>query len=376
MSGRRCFLAYLRILAAILCVWCLSLSGRPNTALAFEPGTAAEETGKTELSLTVFFGTEQEGFPDVEFRLYRVGEMDLSRAEFALTGAFEQYSVPQNAEDSSEWKALAETLHAYVVRDEITPDEKSRTDEVGKAYFNGLEKGLYLVEGDPYREGSLEAEGVYLYTPEPFLISVPGLDGNNWIDEVTAACKFESGYTPPNVDRSVQKVWKDDGHEDSRPKEIEVQLLRDGEVEDAVILNAENGWSHTWTGLAGDARWQLAESEVPEGYTVLVHQEGILFVVTNSYSEEEPEEPGTSERPESPDDSKGPGRGETTERFEKDETPLEKAVTEVPASATTEAQETQGQPSLPQTGVLQWPVPVFAGIGLCLFLIGWKRRRS
>lgn len=152
--------------------------------------------------------------------------------------------------------------------------------------------------------------------------------------------------------------------------------MRDGEVEDAVILNAENGWSHTWTGLAGDARWQLAESEVPEGYTVLVHQEGILFVVTNSYSEEEPEEPGTSERPESPDDSKGPGRGETPERFEKDETPLEKAVTEVPASTVTEAQETQGQPSLPQTGVLQWPVPVFAGIGLCLFLIGWKRRRS
>ena len=89
---------------------------RPNTALAFEPGTAAEEPGKTELSLTVFFGTEQEGFPDVEFRLYRVGDMDLSRAEFTLTGAFEQYSVPQNAEDSSEWKALAETLHAYVVR--------------------------------------------------------------------------------------------------------------------------------------------------------------------------------------------------------------------------------------------------------------------
>ena len=100
MSGRRCFLAYFRVLATILCVLCVSLSSQPNTALAFEPGGAGEAPGKTELSLTVFFGTEQEGFPDVEFRLYRVGDMDLLRSEFALTGAFEQYPVSLNAEDS------------------------------------------------------------------------------------------------------------------------------------------------------------------------------------------------------------------------------------------------------------------------------------
>ena len=153
------------------------------------------------------------------------------------------------------------------------------------------------MEGDPYREGSLEAEGVYLYTPEPFLISVPGLDGNNWIDEVTAACKFESGYTPPNVDRSVQKVWKDDGHEDSRPKEIEVQLLRDGEVEDAVILNAGKRMEPHLDGTGGRCRWQLAGKRGAGRIYGFSASGGHPVCSNQLVQEEEPEEPGTSERP-------------------------------------------------------------------------------
>ena len=34
-----------------------------------------------------------------------------------------------------------------------------------------------------------------------------------------------------------------------------------------------------------------------------------------------------------------------------------------------------GEPDLPQTGVLWWPVPVLACAGLFLFLIGWGKRR-
>lgn len=35
---------------------------------------------------------------------------------------------------------------------------------------------------------------------------------------------------------------------------------------------------------------------------------------------------------------------------------------------------TPSEPTLPQTGQLNWPIPVLTAVGLCLFLIGWAMR--
>ena len=32
--------------------------------------------------------------------------------------------------------------------------------------------------------------------------------------------------------------------------------------------------------------------------------------------------------------------------------------------------------NLPDTGILQWPIPVLAGSGLALMLIGWKMKKN
>ena len=76
----------------------------------------------------------------------------------------------------------------------------------------------------------------YTYTTEPFLVALPNLDRENnaWVYDVTATPKHTQTENPPappaqTVERRVLKIWKDDIPQ-SRPKEIVIQLLKDGVI--------------------------------------------------------------------------------------------------------------------------------------------------
>lgn len=268
-----------------------------------------------ENTLTVSFGESGEGFPEVEFSLYPVASLT-EEGEYALTGDFAQYPVSLEDLDSSGLRSLAQTLDAYVARDTLTPLLSQETGEDGMVSFDGLSPGLYLVLGESYTQDNT------VYTPSPMLFYLPdqGEDGG-WEYEVTASCKFDQEETTDTtVSRKVQKVWKDNGNQSKRPEMVFVQLLENGAVVDTVALSEENNWEYTWEGLDASSRWQVAETSVPDGYTVTVTQEGTLFVVTNTY----------------------PGK-----------TP----------------------PKLPQTGLLWWPVPLLACAGLVLVIAGAAARR-
>lgn len=286
------------------------------------------------------------------FRLYRAAEVS-PYGEYTLTGDFKDYPVTLDQPDQAGWRALAATLAGYAARDGIQPLAQGETDENGRLTFSGLEPGLYLVTGEKCTAGGVT------YTPEPFLVSLPGLDGaDNWVYEVTASPKHEQEKEPDGkpdggtVKRKVLKVWKDGGAE-GRPASVTVQLLRNGKVYDTVVLSAENGWSHTWTGLDRDDTWQVVEADVPEGCTVTVTREGITFVVTNT-REDVPDGPN----PENPDQPGEPGSPDG------------------PGGGSPDQPQTPQGPALPQTGTLWWPVPLLACGGMALFLMGWARRRS
>ena len=285
-------------------------------------GTAAvfaDEKIDTEAtaSLTVFFGKDGEGFSNVEFRIYRVAGGS-ETGGYTLSGVFQDYPVVLEGLDSSGWRALAQTLDAYAARDGLPPLQTKRTGRDGQAEFTGLAAGLYLIRGDRYGAGGKT------YTPEPMLVTLPVLtQENEWNYNVEVSCKFESeDSSSDRVQRSVLKIWEDDGNEKNRPKEISVQLLENGTVVDTVTLHAENNWEHTWESLTADSKWQVAEAETPAGYTVSVAQEGTVFVMTNTYSA------GPSSPPPS--------------------TP----------------------PTAPQTGMLWWPVPLLVCGGLFLLATG------
>ena len=141
---------------------------------------------------------------------------------------------------------------------------------------------------------------------------------------------------PDDTDkRKVLKVWNDAGQEHDRPEKITVQLLKNGEVYDTVILNERNSWRYIWNDLPKydknglPIEWRVVEL-TPEGYTVSITQESGTFVVTNT-----PKQPSVMPPTDQPK-----------------------------------------EPTLPQTGELWWPVPVLAAAGLLLIAAGAGKKRK
>ena len=264
-------------------------------------------------------------FPEVGFCIYKVGEID-EFAEVTPIGEFADYPVEYAQEDASGWKALAQTLAGFVKRDQIEPYDYNVTDAKGVTEFPAGDKtmttGLYLVTGETYVYNQVR------YQTQPMLICLPNRDvDDTWIYEQEIMTKYDSEDELTEV--KVIKEWKDnDDSAKKRPQEIEVQLLKDGEVFETVKLNKENDWRYTWSDLK-PAEWTVTEKDKVDGYTVLVEQDEDTFVVENTYKDNHP----------------------TTNPH----TPNKK---------------------LPQTGMLWWPVPLLAGAGMLCFLAGWTMRRK
>lgn len=325
-----------RILSAFLCLLCLSalFSVRLQAAGPIDTGG--------DVRLTINY--QQDGRPvsGVPFDLFYVAAVD-AYGEFTLTGDFAKYPVRLTGLDSDGWRQLAQTLASYASADRLTPLDSGATNAQGLLTFpnrqSSMKPGLYLAVGRQH------SDGVYVYTTEPFLAALPVTDAasNTWVYDLTVSPKHTTDdVVPPSGDtteRKVLKAWDDGGNTASRPQEITVQLLKNGSVYDTVTLSARNNWRCTWdklprydsTGMR--IEWSVVERNV-SGYTVLVSQEGLTFVITNSRTPGKPSEPSTPVTP--------------------------------------------GQPSLPQTGLLWWPVPLLILCGLAFVIAGvifGKRKR-
>lgn len=268
-------------------------------------------------SLSITLAPEDEPAKNVEFWLYRVAKVS-ENGEYTYIGNYANYPVAPVKDDTETLRLLASTLPGYVVADSLAPDHKSQTDENGIVSFSGLSTGLYLVMGGTYRAGD------QYITPTSFLISLPDLDADNvWQYDVEVKTKHYGRPEDEAVELHVLKIWEDNQSE-SRPTQVEVELYNGFELHDTVVLNKENNWKYTWTGLASDGMWIVREKDVAEGYTVSVEQQGNSFAITNT-------KPGGQK----PD-----------------------------------------EPNLPQTGTLWWVVPILLVAGLMLVLVGVIRRRG
>lgn len=151
------------------------------------------------------------------------------------------------------------------------------------------------------------------YFPVPtFLMTVPmtSAEGDSWVYDIVANPK--AGTVPYPVepeykDFTVRKLWVDDGN--GRPESVSITLFCDGEFFDTVTLSGENGWTYTWERLDMGHSYTASE-DVPEGYLESYDYGDAVITVTNTAK-------------------------------------------------------------LPQTGQLNWPVPLMAGAGLLLIMIGF-----
>ena len=314
-------------------VFCLLLAVILLAALLPQALAAGLIETDRPVTLTVRFFHDKVPVSGAPFSLYRVADVS-AYGEFTLTGDFKDDPVRLDDRSSDGWRALAETLRAFVLRDSRKPLDSGVTGSTGLLTFPNRQKtlrpGLYLLLGESFVSGG------YSYTVEPSLICLPCDDeiSNTWDYDAALAPKHDREPLPPapsddTVERKVLKVW-DDGNAASQPQEITVQLLKDGVVYDTVRLNAKNSWRYTWSKLpkydASGRRitWTVTETAV-SGYTVSIRQEGVTFVVTNSRTPSTPAQPST------------------------------------PAG-----------PSLPQTGTVWWPVGLLAVCGAALVLAGLR----
>ncbi len=310
---KRLLAVLLCVLAMVTCVFAGEIS--PNTA---------------NCSLTVNCAHD---LSEVNYAIWRVASVD-EDVTFALTPGFAASRADVN--NTELWPYLAEALAGYTDVQQVSANARATTDRSGYAYFSGLATGLYLVRGETYLfEGKT-------YEPSPFLIALPTRSDNTtpWQYQVITQNKPSELVQDQTVDVSVLKIWSGDDDTAVRPAGITVHLLQDGRIFDTIVLDSYNNWSFTWTKLESGHSWRVAEGGLPEHYTVQVRRDGHDFVIINTYTQ--PETPPTPDTPdpEKPDPPK------------------------------------PDSPTLPETGTLQWIVPLLLGAGAMLFLLGLLKRRQ
>lgn len=327
---------YNRITAWLLCLFTVACFFCPE-ALAAQPRDLGESVG-----LTLYYRDEDTPVTDVSFQIYLVATLDAT-GKLNVIDPFLSLLASKDLDDPEQWQAIADSLEGYVLRDQIPATDSGKTDQNGVLIFPSenrvLAQGLYLVLGESHTQ-----DGIY-YESSPFLVTLPAQDptSDGWLYRVGANVKYESfeiSEEPEFTTRKVLKIWNDEGYESQRPKDIVVQLLRDGQLYASVTLNQENNWRYTWTKLESGHKWTVVE-QVPNGYRVLVDRVGNAFLLTNTPQKAPPTTPTTPTTPSSPSN---------------------------PSTPTT--------PSLPQTGQLWWPVPLLICVGLLFILAGLLRRRS
>lgn len=354
---------------AVLCVLCLPASVRAY-------GPIEDRT----CSLTV---SHLRDHTEARFRLYRVAEVSAD-VEFTATRDFREYQSRLNGQTDSGWRSLARQMGADAIYYGTPYLDRRSAGANGQLTFSGLSTGLYLVVGERYQH-----DGAY-YEPMPFLICLPNWEkpyesgAGRWNYDVTVRPKY-SVSEEETVMRRVLKIWDDRGHTHQRPREVTVDLLRDGVVWDTVTLTERNSWRYVWENLDNRYTWTIRERAV-SGYWPTYGFEGVTFTILNTYDTP----PDTSNPPPgNPENPRNPGRpynppDDGTE-LEDPDVPLapppdtELDDPDVPLSPPPEEVELDDPDipleDLPHTGQLWWPVPLLAVGGMFLFLLGWVRNR-
>ena len=252
-------------LALLLCA-CIQ-PGRVHALTPLEPDHIC--------SLTLHYTQDGLGFEGLSVRIYRVAEA-FPDGTFELVAPFSGYPVNIHGITSQkEWQDVASTLKAYVAADQVEPTAVATTDETGTAVWENLQTGLYFVHGviAEKESGTYQFNDFMVYLPTP-------LEGEGFDYDVEAVPKCTQFI--PNTHFSLVKLWKDAGNEQDRPKSVTVDILKDGQLHETVVLSQENNWSYNWTVPEGTEVWTVVERDVPAGYTVSISENGYAFVITNT----------------------------------------------------------------------------------------------
>ena len=243
-----------------------------------------------------------EGYPGDggHFYLYKIADVDETMA-YTLTSDFEQFKDKIiNVLDPDEWPVIAETLSNYVSDGSIVASyegDYSGDETTGRLVFSNIETGLYLILSDPVEVPRKASDPPNVekrqYWTTPMIITAPNAvipesgshntaDIEEWEYEFSLIPKYDCKViTYEDVDYKVVKQWQDSDLE-KRPRSVTVNLLKDGKVQEQVVLDQSNNWNYSWTGLDDGSVWTVQEVNIPTGYTVTITKNQTIFTIKNA----------------------------------------------------------------------------------------------
>ncbi len=274
---------YFRIVAAVLLAILLVVSAI-NFAFAISTDKATEMIDVSrKCSLTLTYKNGDTKYKDLEIELYRIADVTAD-FQYTLVSELSDYPTELNKiRAQSEWDTICDTVGMYVSAGKIAALQKGTTDADGVVKFTDIVPGIVYVRWTGNKT-DLNVEGF-----APFLMEIPKLgEDGKWNYEIDALPK-PGKDVPDREEITVTKLWKDEGHSDSRPAEITIQIYKNAELYEEVALNASNNWSYTWKTDVG-FEWAVLEKSVPDKYTVSYDKGAGTVLITNVF-EEEPEPP-------------------------------------------------------------------------------------
>lgn len=371
-----------RILAFVMAML-LVVGGMSFTSYAREP----IDTGKKgKLTITYRFkedGTDSyQNFKGIEVSIYKIASVSEDGFSFELDSPYNTLTdidlstITDKDTAADTWSKVLRAVESEVITNHSADAITGVTDEDGKAVFENLDLGIYLVKSAVVEEDDCT------YVFSSFLVSVPQLneETDEWIYDDTyyvaeAFAKCER-FLAEKAKFSLYKRWADAGGEQYRPQSITVVIKRDGEVYDTVTLSQDTGWSYSWEDKPGYT-WSFEESYTGDvSYNVSisgpVFGDGgvVVYTITNSYTPSNP--PGDNPPP--PGDTP-PGDTPPGDNPPGDTPPGTPDLPDV-LGAIRDLPQVLGARRLPQTGLLWWPLPILLIAGAVFIVKGIKNIRS
>ena len=242
----------------------------------------------TKGTITLDFHYEGAPLVGVKVSAYRIAQ---AKRHFPAQPAYEHYlqalkwndfqdksgAIPAGSVDASKWADFAGNLANHIQADQVAPEATATSDSNGKATFNNLKVGVYLLLTDPFTSTAASGE-TYVFNPS--LVTVPSLVDGKLQYGVNAVAKLEK-VLPKPAQYQVVKHWQDGGNQTARLQSVKIQILRDEKLFQTIELNSANNWTYRWEDSEGH-RWAVAEQLDNSPYTVSYEKVGQAFTVTNT----------------------------------------------------------------------------------------------
>lgn len=249
---------YLKILILI------SLIILPSAKVSAD--TVVDFNRRGSIKITLKESTDNTNIEGSEITIYQVAVLKEKNNNIAFEYIEELKDCPNSLEDLKEPSI---TLINYI-KDKNIPKISLKTNKEGLVQYNNLDLGLYLV---------MQTNNIKGYTIfSPFFIILPEYILDNWNYDINA---FPKTDIIKLTDITVKKVWNKSNHT-KLPLEVNIELLKNGEVIDTVKLNKDNNWHYTWKNLEKSDKYTVREINIPIGYTASYRNDGNIFTITNT----------------------------------------------------------------------------------------------